>query len=78
MPSAQDLSELEALQEWLLAIGNEKKRRALLAWAQSKVGGKSFRRWCFKVEGIDPNTDRDRKPRFATNFGNSHPKDVAE
>lgn len=28
MPSAQDLSELEALQEWLLAIGNEKKRRA--------------------------------------------------
>ncbi|WP_181181358.1 hypothetical protein, partial [Mesorhizobium sp. B1-1-5] len=36
---------------------------ALLAWARSKVGGKSFRRWCFKVEGIPPNTGRDRKNR---------------
>lgn len=63
MPSAHEISELEALHEWLLAVGNEKERRALLAWARSKVGGKSFRRWCFKVEGIHPNTGRDRKNR---------------
>ena len=63
MPSAHELSELEALHEWLLAVGNENERRALLAWARSKVGGKSFRRWCFKVEGIHPNTGRARKDR---------------
>ncbi|MER8827215.1 hypothetical protein NKH73_14095 [Mesorhizobium sp. M0938] len=63
MPSAHEISELETLHEWLLAVGNEKERRALLAWARSKVGGKSFRRWCFKVEGIHPNTGRDRKNR---------------
>ncbi|WP_376703396.1 hypothetical protein RQ479_29780 [Mesorhizobium sp. ISC25] len=63
MPSAQELSEHEVLHEWLLAVGNEKERRALLAWARSQVGGKSFRSWCFKVEGIHPNTGRDRKNR---------------
>lgn len=63
MPSAHELSELEALHEWLLSVGNEMERRALLAWARSKVGGKSFRRWCFKVEGIHPNTGRARKDR---------------
>ncbi len=63
MPTAHELSELEALHEWLLSVGNDKERRALLAWARSKVGGKSFRRWCFKVEGIHPNTGRARKDR---------------
>jgi hypothetical protein len=63
MPSAHELSELEALRGWLLAVDSEKERRALLAWARAKVGGKSFRRWCFKVEGIHPNTGRDRKNR---------------
>ena len=63
MPSAREISELEALYEWLLSVGNDNERRALLAWARSKVGGKSFRRWCFKVEGIHPNTGRARKDR---------------
>jgi hypothetical protein len=62
-PSAQELSELEALYDWLTAVGNEEQRRALLAWARSKVGGKSFRRWCFQVEGIHPETGRRRKDR---------------
>jgi hypothetical protein len=47
----------------LIAVGNELQRRALLAWARSKVGGKSFRRWCFQVEGIHPETGRRRKDR---------------
>jgi hypothetical protein len=63
MPSAHEISELEALHEWLMSVGNDNERRALLAWARSKVGGKSFRRWCFKVEGIHPNTGRARKDR---------------
>jgi hypothetical protein len=28
LPSGQEISELEALHEWLLAVGNEKERRA--------------------------------------------------
>ncbi len=28
------------------------KRRALLAWARTEAGGKSFARWCQRVEGI--------------------------
>lgn len=63
MPSAHEIAELDALHEWLMAVGNETERRSLLAWARSKVGGKSFRSWCFKVEGIHPNTGRDRKNR---------------
>jgi len=63
MPTAHELSELEALHEWLMSVGNDNERRALLAWARSKVGGKSFRRWCFKTEGIHPNTGRARKDR---------------
>lgn len=63
MPTTHELSELEALFEWLLAIDNEAERRALLAWARSKVGGKSFAGWCRKVEGIHPETGRKRKDR---------------
>jgi hypothetical protein len=63
MPTARELAELEALHDWLTAVGNEQNRRALLAWARSKVGGKSFRRWCFQVEGIHPETGRRRKDR---------------
>jgi hypothetical protein len=47
---------------WLAAV-DEGERRALWAWARSKVGGKSFRRWCFKVEHIHPETGRRRKDR---------------
>jgi len=63
LPSAHEISELEILQAWLTAIDKEEERRALLAWARSKVGGKAFRRWCFKVEGIHPETGRRRKDR---------------
>jgi len=63
LPSAHELSELEILQAWLVAVDSEDERRALLAWARSKVGGKSFRRWCFKTEGIHPETGRRRKDR---------------
>ncbi|TIM09154.1 hypothetical protein [Mesorhizobium sp.] len=62
-PSAHELSELEVLYAWLTSIENEKERRALLAWARSRVGGKSFRRWCFTTEGIHPETGRRRKDR---------------
>ncbi|TPL40677.1 hypothetical protein [Mesorhizobium sp. B2-4-6] len=63
LPTAQELSALEEIFDWLKAVENEKERRALLAWSRSKVGGKSFRRWCFKVEGIHPETGRRRKDR---------------
>lgn len=63
MPTAHEIAELEALHDWLITVGNETERRALLAWARSKVGGKSFRRWCFQVEGIHPETGRRREDR---------------
>jgi hypothetical protein len=61
--SSYELSRLEKLREWLLVVPSEGERRALLAWAMSKVGGKKFSRWCFKVEGIHPETGRRRKDR---------------
>lgn len=63
MPTSAELSQLSVVFDWLVAVGNEPERRALLAWARSKAGGKSFRRWCFKVEGIHPETGRRRKNR---------------
>ena len=63
MPSAQEISALEIVYEWLKGIDADQDRRALLAWARSKVGGKSFRRWCFQVEDIHPETGRRRKDR---------------
>lgn len=63
MPSAHEIAELDALYDWLTSTDSDGERRALLAWARSKVGGKSFRRWCFKVEGIHPETGRRRKDR---------------
>lgn len=63
MPSAHEIAELDALYEWLTSTDSDGERRSLLAWARSKVGGKSFRRWCFKVEGIHPETGRRRKDR---------------
>lgn len=61
--SAQELSVLESIREWLLSVSSDGERRALLAWARSKVGGKSFKSWCFKIEGIHPETGRRRKDR---------------
>jgi len=63
MPSARELSELEILRAWLLAVKKPEERRALLAWARSKVGGMKFKKWCFKVEKIHPETGRHRKDR---------------
>lgn len=63
MPTAEELSRLEGLYDLLMMVDNEGERRALLAWARSKVGGKAFRRWCFQVEGIHPETGRRRKDR---------------
>lgn len=61
--SAEELRELDGLYDLLMAVGRDEERRALLAWARSKVGGKTFRRWCFQVEGIHPETGRRRKDR---------------
>lgn len=63
MPTASELRELEGLYDLLMMVEDDGERRALLAWARSKVGGKAFRRWCFNVEGIHPETGRRRKDR---------------
>lgn len=62
-PTAAELRELDGLYDLLMMVGDDGERRALLAWARSKVGGKAFRRWCFQVEGIHPETGRKRKDR---------------
>src|SRR5690606_10623017 len=61
--SAEELRELDGLYDMLKIVDDEGERRALLAWSRSKVGGKAFRRWCFQVEGIHPETGRRRKDR---------------
>lgn len=66
MPTAQEIRQLDGLYDMLMLVHNDGERRALLAWARSKVGGKSFRRWCFGVENIHPNTGRARKDRALT------------
>lgn len=63
LPTAAELRELDGLYDLLMMVGDDGERRALLAWARSKVGGKAFRRWCFQVEGIHPETGRKRKDR---------------
>ncbi|PRD42107.1 hypothetical protein C5748_18320 [Phyllobacterium phragmitis] len=63
MPTSEELSQLEGLYDMLIKVDDHGERRALLAWARAKVGGKAFRRWCFQVEGIHPETGRRRKDR---------------
>lgn len=63
MPTSEELRELDGLYDLMILVDNDGERRALLAWARSKVGGKAFRRWCFQVEGIHPETGRRRKDR---------------
>lgn len=63
MPTAAEISAIEAVFDWLRATDDDAERRALWAWARAKAGGKSFRRWCFNVEGIHPETGRRRKDR---------------
>lgn len=62
-PTAAELRELDGLYDLLMMVDDDGERRALLAWARSKVGGKAFRRWCFQVESIHPETGRRRKDR---------------
>ncbi|MCO5085137.1 MAG: hypothetical protein M9939_26710 [Mesorhizobium sp.] len=66
MPTAEELRDLDGLYDLLMMVDRDEERRALLAWARSKVGGKAFRRWCFQVEGIHPETGRRRKDRALT------------
>lgn len=63
MPTAQELADLEGLYDLLMMVERDDERRALLAWSRAKAGGKAFRRWCFQVEGIHPETGRRRKDR---------------
>ncbi|GAA2817135.1 hypothetical protein EDC40_103666 [Aminobacter aminovorans] len=63
MPTSEELSAMEVVFDWLTGLDDDCERRALLAWARAKAGGKSFRRWCFKVEDIHPETGRRRKDR---------------
>lgn len=65
-PTSEEIAELDGLYDLLMIVEDDGQRRALLAWARSKVGGKSFRRWCFQVEGIHPETGRRRKDRALT------------
>lgn len=62
MPTSAEITMIDALFEWLRDV-RDPERRALWAWARSKAGGKSFRRWCFTVEHIHPETGRRRKDR---------------
>ncbi|MFC6487346.1 hypothetical protein [Nitratireductor sp. GCM10026969] len=61
--SAEELSQLDELRTWLMMVDDEGERRALLAWSMAKAGGRKFKRWCFKIEGIHPETGRRRKNR---------------
>lgn len=61
--TAEEMRELDGLYDLLMMVDDEGERRALLAWSRAKAGGKAFRRWCFKVEGIHPETGRRRKDR---------------
>lgn len=63
IPTAAEITELEGLYSLLLLVDKDEERRALLAWARAKAGGKAFRRWCFQVENIHPETGRRRKDR---------------
>lgn len=62
-PDASEISRAERVLSWVNAVDKPEERRALLAWATSKVGGKAFRRWCFAIEGISQTTGLKRKDR---------------
>lgn len=62
-PTAEEMRELDGLYDMLMLVEDDGQRRALLAWARAKAGGKAFRRWCFQVEGIHEETGRRRKDR---------------
>lgn len=61
--TAADISDLDECERWAIEmVGDERQRRALWNWAQSKAGGRSFKVWC-NEEGIATETGRRRKDR---------------
>lgn len=59
-----DVTDWEACLRWTIELlGDPRERRALWAWAFAKAGGKPFNKWCFRIEGIHPETGRRRKDR---------------
>ena len=62
-PTPQEIARADMVHGWVALIDNPEERRALIGWANSKAGGKSFRRWCFQVEGISQKTGLKRKDR---------------
>ncbi|MDI1262259.1 MAG: hypothetical protein PS018_03260 [bacterium] len=60
-PTASEMSAWEECLRWTAeALDDARHRRALWAWAFSKVGGRSFSKWC-RAEGIHRNTGMTRK-----------------
>ncbi len=65
-PSSADMSAWEECLRWTAELLDDARhRRALWAWAFSKVGGRSFTKWC-KAEGIHRNTGMARKNEACT------------
>lgn len=65
-PTASEMSAWEECLRWTAELLDDARhRRALWAWAFSKVGGRSFTKWC-KAEGIHRNTGMARKNEACT------------
>ncbi|ODT22239.1 MAG: hypothetical protein ABS35_15425 [Kaistia sp. SCN 65-12] len=62
-PTAAEISRADAVHGWLMFVDKVEERRALLAWASSRVGGTAFRRWCNQIERISTTTGTKRKNR---------------
>lgn len=50
--TTNDVGIWQAAMEIMKLCPHEEKRRALWAWSDGKVGGRSFASWCCNVEGI--------------------------
>lgn len=63
-PTAAEISALDECARWVAeCLDDPRERRALWNWSISKAGGRSFKAWCFKIEGVHPETGRRRKDR---------------
>lgn len=62
-PSPAEIARADQTLGWLALVDKPEERRALIGWVNSKAGGKSFRRWCFAIEGISQKTGLKRKDR---------------
>lgn len=64
LPTRADVDNWEKCIRWTMdLLDNEGQRRALWNWAHAKAGGRPFKKWCFKVERIHPETGSRRKNR---------------